>query len=201
LKKQEKIDKPARKRLSWSDISGMSPEEIAAHSRPERTKRSIKQGKRGRPPSENPMIHTAIVLPRDLLKQMKSDAEQSGRGLSGEIRHRLQSTYEKEKLPRDPETTEFVELVRRLAASLAADLGKQWHERNYGVAAFNSGVAAFLTHYQRQGDEAIRDIPGHNDNPEIVGRTHARLIMAQRAEEKQAEEKSERVSGRFGSQN
>ena len=51
----------------------------------------IKQRKKGRPRSENPMVHTAVVLPRDLLEQLRKDAEASGRGLSTEIRQRLQA--------------------------------------------------------------------------------------------------------------
>jgi hypothetical protein len=38
------------------------------------------------------MVHTAVVLPSELIDQLKKDADASGQGLSAEIRQRLQST-------------------------------------------------------------------------------------------------------------
>ena len=64
----------------------------------------MNQRKKGRPRSENPMVHTAVVLPRDLLERLRRDAKASDRGLSTEIRQRLQLTYDQEGLPSDPET-------------------------------------------------------------------------------------------------
>jgi len=140
----------------------------------------IKKGKKGRPRSASPMVHTAVVLPRDLLAQLKTDAERLERGLSTEIRQRLQSTYDVEGLPHDPETSNFVESVKRLANNLSADLGKKWHESRYALAAFKGGVATFLAPYQPEGDLSVRDVGDPGDAPEVVGRTHARLIMAAR---------------------
>ena len=144
----------------------------------------MKQRKKGRPRSENPMVHTAVVLPRDLLERLRTDAERSERGLSTEIRQRLQLTYDLEGLPRDPETSDLIECIKSLANNLASDLGKKWHESRYALAAFKGGLATFLAPYAPQGDEGVRDIAGHSDNPETVGRTHARLIMAARGGEK-----------------
>ena len=72
----------------------------------------MKQRKKGRPRSENPMVHTAVVLPRDLLERLRTDAERSERGLSTEIRQRLQLTYDLEGLPRDPETSDLIECIK-----------------------------------------------------------------------------------------
>jgi Arc-like DNA binding domain len=142
-----------------------------------------KQGKKGRPRSENPMVHTAVVLPRDLLERLRTDAERSERGLSTEIRQRLQTAYGQEGMPSDPETTALVHFIKNLSDNLAADLGKKWHESTYALAAFTGGVLTFLGKYAPENGAGARDIPGHSDSPEAVGRTHARLII-QRAGEK-----------------
>ena len=136
--------------------------------------------KRGRPRLENPMVHTAVVLPRSLLERLRRDAEVSDRGLSTEIRQRLQLTYDLEGLPRDPETSDLVESIKILANNLAGDLRKKWHESRYALAAFKGGVATFLAPFQPEGDLNVRDADDPSDPPEVVGRTHARLIMAAR---------------------
>jgi hypothetical protein len=127
------------------------------------------------------MVHTAVVLPRTLLDQLRGDAERSERGLSTEIRQRLLSTYHSEGAPRDAETTELVHFIESLADSLARDLGKKWHESEYAKAALAGGVLTFL-----RPSGAVRDIPGHTDNPETVGHTHGRLIMAARRTAREA---------------
>jgi hypothetical protein len=140
----------------------------------------IEQQKKGRPRSKSPMVHTAIVLPRDLLERLREDAKRSNQGLSAYIREHLwladfrplQNPYDK--------TTELVAAIKRLADTLAQDLGKKWHQHPYVLAAFKAGVAAFLARYQLEGDESVRpDTRGAgepDDPPDVVGRTHARLI-------------------------
>jgi hypothetical protein len=73
----------------------------------------------GRPLSKNPMVHTAVVLPRSLLEQLKRDAEVSERGLSAEIRHRLQASYNH---PDDePTDTDYVAgALNRIADAISA---------------------------------------------------------------------------------
>ena len=145
----------------------------------------MKERKKGRPPSENPMVHTAVVLPRELLGRLKRDAEASDRGLSTEIRQRLQLTYDLEGLPRDRETNDLVEAIKTLANNLAGDLRKKWYQNSYALAAFKAGVAAFLAQYRPEDDEsALPDtrVAGEPDDPpDVVGRTHARLIMGANA--------------------
>jgi hypothetical protein len=140
--------------------------------------KKVKKAK-GRPRSETPMVHTAIVLPQELLEQLKRDAEADQRGLSAEIRHRLRLTYLMESRD-DRETTNLLTAIRHLSDISARDLGKRWHEHPYAMAAFKAGVAAFLARYQPEGDESVRpDTKGVGepaDPPDVVGRTHARLI-------------------------
>jgi hypothetical protein len=75
----------------------------------------------------------------------------------------------------------LVEFIESLADRLARDLGKKWHESEYAKAALAGGVLAFL-----RPNGAVRDIPGHTDNPETVGRTHQRWIMAERRTAREA---------------
>ena len=150
-----------------------------------------KKRKRGRPRSENPMVHTAVVLPRDLLSRIKKDAERREIGLSAEVRQRLQ-VYEQDRdlavlKGRDEETKSLIEAIKLLADNLAGDLGKRWYEHPYTLAAFKAGIAVFLGHYEPKGDVGARPdtrlVGEPSDPPEAVGRTHARIIMtAQRGD-------------------
>lgn len=129
------------------------------------------------------MVHTAIVLPRYLHERLKNDAEALRRGVSTEIRERLMGTQVIHDFgpPRDPETGDLVDSINVLADNLADDLGKKWHQHPYALAAFKAGVATFLAQYQPEGDESARpdtQVAGEPDDPpDIVGRTHARLIL------------------------
>lgn len=135
----------------------------------------------GRPLSEKPMVHTAVLLPRSLLERLKGDAEASKGGLSTEIRQRLQMSFDREGL--DPQTSDLVERIKDLADSLARDLGWPWHRHAFGQRAMEAGVIKLLGEYRAEGD-TLPDTPfsGYPDDasPEVVGQTHARLIMAAR---------------------
>jgi hypothetical protein len=136
-----------------------------------------KKKKIGRPRSEKPMLHTAVVLPPDLIARLRTDAEAKGQGLSAEIRARLSLTYLMQGSPSDPETNNLLAAIRHLSDFLARDLGKRWHEHPYAMAAFKAGVTALLGRYQPKGDGSMRpDTQVFGDPPDVVGRTHARLI-------------------------
>jgi hypothetical protein len=130
--------------------------------------------KSGRPRAENPMVHTAVVLPPELVARLKTDAEASGQGLSAEIRQRLQSTYLSQGLP--AETNRLLAAIRKLADMLARDLGTEWYGHSYALAAFKAGVLALLSRYELEGNEKLRPDGEGDDPPEAVGRTYARLI-------------------------
>jgi len=145
------------------------------------------------------MVHTAVVLPRDLLERLKKDAETSDRGLSTEIRQRLQLTYAQEGLPDDPETNNLLADIKVLAQNLDRDLGTKWHRHPYVRAAFKSGVVEFLARYQPKGPEGRGDLRPRSpatgepdDPPEVVGRTHARLIQIAKFEDEERKVANER---------
>jgi hypothetical protein len=154
--------------------------------------------RRGRPRSENPMVHTAVVLPQDLLARLRRDADASQQGVSAEIRRRLQLTYDREGAPSDPETADLIVAIKRLADNLENALVKKWHQHRYVLAAFKAGVELFLSRCQPEGDKDIppdmqrswlsnelipRDVGEPHDPPDAVGRTHARFIMASESAE------------------
>ena len=137
-----------------------------------------KKKKVGRPRSEKPMVHTAVVLPADLISWLKESGKANGLGLSAEIRARLATTYLMLQGTRsDPETYALIHAIRHLSDFLARDLGKRWHEHPYAMAAFKAGVADLLARFQPEGDERVRpDTQAVGDPPDVVGRTHARRL-------------------------
>jgi hypothetical protein len=134
----------------------------------------------GRPRSENPMVHTAVVLPRDLLETLRSDAAASDQGISAVIRQVLQLHYLARPDPEDFETSNLLSAIKHLSEFLARDMGAKWHQHPYALAAFKAGVQAFLARYHPEGDARVRpDSQGTgepDDPPDVVGRTHARRI-------------------------
>ena len=125
------------------------------------------------------MVHTAVVLPRDLLERLKKDAERSDRGLSTEIRQRL------EGLPRDPHTSELIDCIKDLADQVERDIGVQWYKHKFALEAFEAGVALLVRHYYARDDAPASPDPqfvGYPDDapPEVVGTTHARRILRDR---------------------
>jgi len=147
------------------------------------------QRKRGRPRSEEAMVHTAVVLSRGMLDDLRRDAEAHNHGVSAEIRQQLE-LYDRARQRRasvDVETEQLLRAIKLLSEFLAGDTGAKWYEHPYALAAFKAGVEALLARYHPDGDERIRpDTHGAgkpDDPPEIVGRTHARRIQIERHDE------------------
>ena len=124
------------------------------------------------------MVHTAVLLPGDLIMRLKKDA--IGHGLSAEIRRRLQTSYDRQE-GHDPRTSELVQCIVELASSLARDLGVQWYSTEFAREAFKAGVAEFLGENEADGPSEA-PYSGHPDDapPVVIGRTHARLIWIAR---------------------
>ena len=132
----------------------------------------------GRPASGEAMAHTGVVLPQDLLQRLKADGVSSGRGLSGEIRRRLQASYDQEA--GDPATRHLIECTEQLANSITRDLLSPWHRTSFGRAAIKAGLSLLIAEYDIEGEKPA-DLPwtGYPDDapPEVVGQTHARLAL------------------------
>jgi hypothetical protein len=142
------------------------------------------------------MLHTAVVLPREVVQRLKEAGKASGTGLSEQVRLRLQLAElvtqgeEQQELlrrlqaladfprpPEDPKTKELLRAIRRISQTLARDLAKQWHENPYVHAAFKAAILDCLKRYGPD-EEADPDEPMSTERgpPEAVGRTHARMI-------------------------
>jgi hypothetical protein len=123
------------------------------------------------------MAPTAVLLPQNLLERLRKDAERSGRGVSGEIRQSLQFTD-----GLDPETRELIENIKALADGIAHDLKLPWHKTDFGLDAFKAGITKFLDQYRVEGQAPDALFAGYPDDapPDVVGQTHARIILAAR---------------------
>jgi hypothetical protein len=133
--------------------------------------------KKGRPPSESPMEHKTLMLPRELLDRLAKDAKASGRTQSGEIRHRLEASYGNET---DPKTAILLVHIGQLADEIAKYTTRKWHEHPYAQAAFKAGLDALIVPYQAGGEAKRRPDakPGEqSDPPDVFGRTHAQRIL------------------------
>jgi len=149
----------------------------------------------GRPRSENPGMHTAVVLTPHLAERLKADARSRGHGLSTEIRLRLEQTYYDQRGdPLDPKTDDLTDSINWLATNLARSFGTKWHQHPYVLAAFRAGVELFLAQQQPEGDkDAPPNTPGlfpetlvqyRKDPPDVVGRTQAQFIIASKMSER-----------------
>jgi hypothetical protein len=137
------------------------------------------------------MVHTAVVLPRDLLEMLRTDAAASDKGLSAVIREVLQLHYLLRAVPEDLQTNNLLSAIKKLSEFLARDLGTKWHQHPYALAAFKAGVQALLARYRPEGNATQRPDTRHStepdDPPDIVGRTHARRIGIADHEEEEGE--------------
>jgi hypothetical protein len=131
------------------------------------------------------MIHTAIMLPIDLIEQLKRDGQAAGHGLSTEIRDRLRRTYS-EQSSDDPKTSSLIDDIRSLSGEIEHNVRRKWHEHAYALALFTFGVSYFLGREKPPGDPNRRPdatSEGPDDPPDVVGRTLARQISDHHSEE------------------
>ena len=146
-----------------------------------------KQRKKGRPPSENPMVHTAVVLPRDLIEQLKSEGAISGRGLSTEIRRRLHASFGAAQQPSTPNTDLLINLIKKIDQNLSHDAS--WSESDLASEVFKWGVIDVISELTAHGGEPrpgtikLQSRYGSDVKAEIIGRTLARTAFAQNANE------------------
>ena len=84
-----------------------------------------------------PLVDTAVMLPRDLIEALKSNARTADQNVSAEIRRRVQLSYDQEGRSRDPETANLVEAIERLADNIASTLATNWHQHRYPLAVLS----------------------------------------------------------------
>jgi hypothetical protein len=123
------------------------------------------------------MVHTAVVLPPDLMEQLKKDSEAAGQGLSTQIRERLRLTYFGQA-SRDPKTADLLDAVRILSDHVERLYRTKWHEHPKALEAFKVAVNSLLNRYPVPAIDPRHDTAtaGPVDPPDVVGRTLASLI-------------------------
>jgi len=148
----------------------------------------MKRQKTGRPGVGNPMQHTGLVLPSDLLERLKNDARRSGQGLATEIRQRLQQSYDQEEeRTRHPQMASLIEDIKEFVDSLKRDIGLEWYQTKFNRDALIAGIGVALGEYDSE-DERAPDTPfqGYPDDApsDVVGQTHMRLVLRKRQKNK-----------------
>ncbi len=116
-------------------------------------------------------VHTAVVLSPEVRDKLK----QSERGLSEEIRERIDRTFKYDEV--DPVTRELVEGLINIAALLRIDFGAEWHAWPRAYEAFAAAVAQRLAGYTPPPGvmtSAASEMLSSDDLPETVGRMRER---------------------------
>jgi hypothetical protein len=85
------------------------------------------------------MVHTAVVLPPEMIEQLK----QSERGLSEEIRGRLKQSLDAESRY-DRQTRELAENIMELAALIPRHAKAEWHQHPEAHATLKRMIQVFL---------------------------------------------------------
>jgi len=107
--------------------------------------------KKGKPAGKRG-VHTAVVLPPDVLEQLRK----SERGVSEEIRERINRTFSDDAI--DPVTRELRDGLVNIAARLRGDFGEEWHASPRVFREFAAAVAQRLSAYEPPAT-APTDIP------------------------------------------
>jgi hypothetical protein len=112
-------------------------------------------------------IHTAVVLPPDVLDQLR----RSELGVSEEIRRRVALTLEDDAY--DAPTRELVRGIMRLAAEVERETGCAWHDHSGAHLAFRQAILSRLARLKpKQGPITFGERPhqtGPGDDPQIIG--------------------------------
>ena len=115
---------------------------------------------------------TSVRLPSALYERLAAAAGE--RGIGDEIRARLERSFHQ-----DQRTAELAELLSALATSIERDRGAPWHADPAAYSAFAAGLAALVEAMKPKGEPGSPE----GDDPAIVGRTLARVTLAQAFEE------------------
>jgi Arc-like DNA binding domain len=134
-----------------------------------------------------PGIHTAVVLPREMLDQLRESGRERGRGVSEEIRNRLGGSLLDDKL--DQTTRLFTGEILELAGWVRRHVGTEWYADVYAHEVFSHAVAARLARHKPTATSAAAasGTTTPPDDPAVVGRVIERAYHRDR-EEKKAEE-------------
>jgi hypothetical protein len=121
--------------------------------------------KKKRQRSTPAMVHTAVVLPPEMIERLK----QSDRGLSEEIRNRLSYTLFVDEF--DARTRELGPTVMRLADEVRRHTGQPWHGSRQAFEVLEAALQAYLETLKPTNELSSEVFP---DDPPTLGRAIAR---------------------------
>jgi hypothetical protein len=113
------------------------------------------------------LVQTGLRLEAGLLNRLRN----SGRGLSDEIRDRLERTFKNDSI--DPVTRELCDGLVNVAERLRDDFGAEWHAWPLAYQAFAAAIAQRIVAYAPPPgvmEDAAADLLGPNYPPETLGR-------------------------------
>jgi hypothetical protein len=138
-------------------------------------------------------IHTAVVLPRDVLEQLR----RSERGVSEEIRRRIALTFEQDSI--DPVTRELRDGLVDIAKLLRQDYAVEWYTWPPAYQAFAAAMAKRIAEYAPPpgilaSAGATKDML-REESPETIGRMRERDDRRAHAYKHLAEAQKRRSAG------
>jgi hypothetical protein len=130
--------------------------------------------------SKDGLRQTAIWLPEAMIERLQRIA--GPRGMAGEIRRRLEASFEAERAQSDPMTKALLADIARASDMLAAY--RAWQNDRWVYVALEAAIGVILA--QRRPPEtkpkpqlppgAARDLLG-DQKPEDVGRVVAAMVL------------------------
>jgi hypothetical protein len=115
------------------------------------------------------LVHVGVRVDPAIADRLRA----SDRGLSDEIRERLERTFKYDEV--DPVTRELVEGLINIAASLRVDFRGEWHSWPGAYEAFATAVAQRLSAYAPGPGMAIGpEAEIKEDETKMIGRTRER---------------------------
>ena len=141
------------------------------------------------------MIQSAIWLPHSLHERLRRAGGE--RGMGKEIRRRLEASFEAEKNPVDPKTTELLDAISFFDEEMFYELGS-WSKEAFAFEVMKACVDMLLIHYRPKGEAVRKPKPNPDgradllyrpdDPPDAIARLMVHFWVKRRAE-RAAEEK------------
>jgi hypothetical protein len=114
------------------------------------------------------LVQTGLRLESEILNRLRS----GGRGLSDEIRDRLERTFREDAI--DPVTRELRDGLLSIAALLRSDFAADWHASPWAYKAFAAAIVQRLAEYEPPARPPSPSVDALFDPPETIGRLRER---------------------------
>ena len=113
------------------------------------------------------LVQTGLRLEAEIFDRLRS----GGRGLSDEIRDRLERTFKEDAI--DPVTRELCAGLLNIAVRLRSDFGSDWHASLWAHKAFVAAIVQRLAEYAPPERPSLT-VDALFDPPETIGRLRER---------------------------